>query len=421
MGSFRRTSFGLKQVVRPRIERAFASLLVDHMRAHDCLLELDGLSVRLPRSFGLCHGVERAIQLAFETRQRFPGARLFLTDEIVHNPTVNQTLRDMGYVYLGGRYAGDVTLPELGPDDVVVLPAFGVETPLLEALRGRGVQMVDAVCGEVMVVWKRVREYARDGRTTVIHGAPRHQETRATVSRAQQADPFLPGASDVHGAWLVVRDLDDAHHLARYVRGEIAAPEFEARFAGCTSPGFDPARDLERIGIANQTTMLARETLGVQALLQEAYVARHGAEGAAARVRLADTVCSATQDRQDALADLMVDPPDLLLVIGGYNSANTGHLLALAHAQQIAAFHVEGVECLESAARLLHWDAGAGASRIAADWLPPRRPLAVGIAAGASTPDARIGELVIRLATLAGCPEEALRALTEPRAAAALH
>ena len=421
MGSFRRTSFGLKQVVRPQIERAFASQLVDHIRAHDFALELGPLIVRLPHSFGLCHGVERAIQLAFETRQRYPGARLFLTDEIVHNPAVNQRLREMGYRYLGGRYADGYTVQDLGPDDVVLLPAFGVETPLLEALRRRGVQMVDAVCGEVMLVWKRVREYAREGCTTLIHGAPRHQETRATVSRVQQPDPFLPQAIESRGAWLVLRDLDDARQVARFVRCELDAAAFAAHFAGCMSPGFDATRDLERIGIANQTTMLARETLELQALLQEAYVARYGAAGAAARLRLADTVCSATQDRQDALRELIGEPLDLLLVIGGYNSANTGHLLALAHGQGLAAYHVEGAQCLESAALLRHWDGAAGRLVVQMHWWPDKRPLRVGIAAGASTPDARIGELVLRVAELAGCSEDALHALAVPHEAAVLH
>lgn len=421
MGSFRRTSFGLKQVVRPQIERAFASLLVDHIQAHDFVLELGPLTVRLPHSFGLCHGVERAIQLAFETRQRFPGARLFLTDEIVHNPAVNQRLRQMGYRYLGGRYADGCTVNDLGPADVVLLPAFGVETTLLEALRQRGVQMVDAVCGEVMLVWKRVREYAREGCTTVIHGAPRHQETRATVSRAQHDDPFLPQAIDHQGAWLVVRDLDDARWLARFVRGELDAAALEAHFAGCLSPGFSAARDLERIGIANQTTMLARETLAVQAVLHEAYIERYGVAGAASRVRLADTVCSATQDRQDALCELATEPLDLLLVIGGYNSANTGHLLALAHEQGLAAYHVEGAECLESTRLLRHWDAAAGRLVEQRQWWPDRRPLRVGIAAGASTPDARIGELVLRVATLAGCADDVLHTIATPRVDAAFH
>lgn len=421
MGSFRRTSFGLKQVVRPQIERAFASLLIDHIQAHDFALELGPLTVRLPHSFGLCHGVERAIQLAFETRQRFPGARLFLTDEIVHNPAVNQRLRQMGYRYLGGRYADGCTVQDLGPADVVLLPAFGVETTLLEALRQRGVQMVDAVCGEVMLVWKRVREYAREGCTTVIHGAPRHQETRATVSRAQHDDPFLPQAIDHQGAWLVVRDLDDARWLARFVRGELDAAALEAHFAGCLSPGFSAARDLERIGIANQTTMLARETLAVQAVLHEAYIERYGVAGAASRVRLADTVCSATQDRQDALCELATEPLDLLLVIGGYNSANTGHLLALAHEQGLAAYHVEGAECLESTRLLRHWDAAAGRLVEQRQWWPDRRPLRVGIASGASTPDARIGELVLRVATLAGCADDVLHTIATPRVDAAFH
>ncbi len=408
MGSFRRTSFGLKATVRPEIDKVFASRLVDHVRAHDFRLDLGALQLRLPRSFGLCHGVERAIQLAHETRVRFPDARLFLTDELVHNPAVNRRLQALGYRYLGGRYADGTTIGDLGPDDVVVLPAFGVETTLLERLRARGVQLVDTTCGEVMTVWKRVREYARDGCTTVIHGAPGHQETRATLSRADHEDPFLPQPLGARGAWIVVRDLGDAKALARFVVGRDSADTLCARFYGCLSPGFDPVFDLQRIGIANQTTMLARETLQVQDILRLAYVARYGELEAAARVRLADTVCSATQDRQDALHELLDEPLDLLLVIGGYNSANTTHLAEVARARGLPAFHVEGAECLRERRTLHGWNAEARRELPTPGWWPARVPPRIGVAAGASTPDARIGQVLLRLAELAGAALPAL-------------
>lgn len=411
MGSFRRTSFGLKQAVRLDIEQVFASRLVDHIRANEFALRLGRIEVRLPRSFGLCHGVERAIQLAHETRLRYPQSRLFLTDEMVHNPSVNGRLREMGYRYLGGRYADGIRIEDLGPDDVVVLPAFGVEISEVQRLRQRGVQIVDTTCGEVMNVWKRVREYARDGYATVIHGTPQHQETRATVSRAVQDDPYFPHVLDAPGAWLVVRHVQDAELVARHVRGELGAAELNAHFAGASSPGFDAAVHLQRIGIANQTTMLARQTLEVQELLRRAFVSRYGAAEAAGRLRLADTVCSATQDRQDALRELLDEPLDLLLVIGGYNSANTGHLLELARAQGIAAFHIDGVRCLGDEQQLLHWDSAAQAEMPATGWWPRQEGAVVGIAAGASTPDTRIGEVVLRLAEFAGCPPQRMQEL----------
>lgn len=402
MGSFRRTSFGLKQAVRPEIEKVFASRLVDHIRAHDFRLVLDAVELRLPRSFGLCHGVERAIQLAHETRLRFPEARLFLTDEIVHNPAVNRRLLAIGYRYLGGRYADGTTIGDLGPGDVVVLPAFGVETQLVAQLSARGVELVDTTCGEVMTVWKRVREYARDGRTTVIHGAPGHQETRATLSRADHEDPFLAQPLGARGAWIVVRDADDARALARFVACEGNADALRERFDGAVSPGFDPQRDLQRIGIANQTTMLARETLQVQAILRDAYVARFGEAQAAQRVRLADTVCSATQDRQDALHALLDAPLDLLLVVGGYNSANTTHLAEVARQRGLRAFHIEDAQCLHDRRTLDGWNAQSRRELVSADWWPARVPARIGVAAGASTPDARIGEVLVRLVELAG-------------------
>lgn len=402
MGSFRRTSFGLKLAVRPEIEKVFASRLVDHMRECDYGLDLGAVQIRLPHSFGLCHGVERAIQLAYETRMRWPQARLFLTDEIVHNPSVNGRLQAIGYRYLGGRYADGTTLEQLGPDDVVVLPAFGVETDLLERLRERGVQLVDTTCGEVMTVWKRVREYARDGYTTVIHGAPGHQETRATVSRANHDDPFLSQPLPAYGAWIVLRGVDDAEFLANFIAGHVAADDLCTRFVGALSLGFDPVRDLQRVGMANQTTMLARETLQMQQMLWRAFAGRYGEAEAAARVRLADTVCSATQDRQDALSDLLNEPLDLLLVVGGYNSANTTHLVELARAQNMPAFHIEGVQCLASLQTLRQWEPTMQREVSTTDWWPARIPARIGLAAGASTPDVRIGEVVLRIAELAG-------------------
>ncbi|HTN49749.1 MAG TPA: 4-hydroxy-3-methylbut-2-enyl diphosphate reductase [Burkholderiaceae bacterium] len=401
MGSFRRTSFGLKLAVRPEIEKVFASRLVEHIRENDFGVDLGTLQLRLPRSFGLCHGVERAIQLAHETRLQWPQARLFLTDEIVHNPSVNRRLQSIGYRYLGGRYADGTTIEQLCPDDVVVLPAFGIETTLLERLRDRGVQLIDTTCGEVMTVWKRVRAYARDGYTTVIHGAPSHQETRATVSRVDHDDPFLSEPLHAGGAWIVLRDVADARLIARFVVGRAEAGELRARFDGALSPGFDAARDLQRIGIANQTTMLARETLQLQEILWSAFVERYGQLEASARVRRADTVCSATQDRQDALRDLLGESLDLLLVVGGYNSANTSHLVELARAQGVPAFHLEGAHCIVSRDMLRQWNPEAQRELSASDWWPERVPCRIGLAAGASTPDVRIGEIVLRIAELA--------------------
>lgn len=418
MGSFRRISFGLKQAVRPEIEKVFASRLVDHVREHDFRLDLGALQLRLPRRFGLCHGVERAIQLAHETRLHYPDARLFLTDEIVHNPAVNRRLQQLGYRYLGGRYADGATIDALGPDDVVVLPAFGAETPLIDRLRERGVQFVDTTCGEVMTVWKRVREYARDGFTTVIHGAPQHQETRATLSRADHEDPFLPQRLDARGAWIVVRDIGDARALARFIAGRDSAETLRERFDGCLSPGFDPASDLRRVGIANQTTMLAGETLKVQEIVRLAFVERYGEQGAATRLRLADTVCSATQDRQDALLALIDEPLDLLLVVGGYNSANTTHLAELARAHGVAAFHIEAAQCLHDRRTLHSWDAAARREMPVPGWWPAHAPVCIGVAAGASTPDARIGEVLLRLAQLADVAVPTLDA--EPAGVAAM-
>lgn len=429
MTQFRRTSFGLKHRVQPDIDQAFASRLVDHLRQADGALDLGLLSLRMPRSFGLCHGVERAIRLAHETRLRYPDARLYLTDEMVHNPSVNARLAALGYRFLFGRLADGTRLADLGPADVVVLPAFGVPPTLLTALRDTGAQLVDTTCGEVMSVWKRVREYAREGFTTLIHGAPGHAETLATVGRATHDDPFFDHHLPAPAPWLVLRDRADAERVAAVVRGTLSPQVLDVEIAatpGRASAGFRSRTDLQRVGIANQTTMLASETLALQALLHRAYVDRHGPLEAEARLRRADTVCSATQDRQDALADLLAQPLDLLLVIGGYNSANTGHLLDMAQARGVRAFHIESAGALVGPQAIRHWHAAAAAEQVAADWWPagPRRT--VGVAAGASTPDARIGEVLLRLGELAGLGPSALQALCDaqppdaaPRQAAA--
>jgi len=228
----------------------------------------------------------------------------------------------------------------------------------------------------------------------------------------------LPQPLPAYGAWIVVRDIDDAQFIADFVAGHVAADELCARFDGALSPGFDPARDLQRVGMANQTTMLARETLQLQQILWRAFVARYGEREAAARVRLADTVCSATQDRQDALVELLNESLDLLLVVGGYNSANTTHLVELARMQGVATFHIEGVQCMASRQTLHQWEPAAQRELPASGWWPARTPARIGLAAGASTPDVRIGEVVLRIAELAGVkvPFESDSCATPPRA-----
>jgi 4-hydroxy-3-methylbut-2-enyl diphosphate reductase len=405
-----RKGLGLRAEVRDQVHSEFHSGLVARFREAGFTLRFGVTTFRLAREFGFCYGVERAVDYAYETLMRFPGRRIVLTGEIIHNPGVNQRLRDLGLKFLGDAEVPDVAA--LAPDDVVLLPAFGVSAPQFDALRKTGAVVVDTTCGSVLNVWKNVERYARDGFTSLVHGKVSHEETRATVSRV------LLGTN---GRYLVVFDLAEARLVADYIRASRGAggepvrqaqggadrAAFLARFAAAASPGFDPDRDLERIGVANQTTMLSSESLAIARLVGEAMVERYGAEEGRARFRAFDTICSATQDRQDALANLIAETPDLLIVIGGYNSSNTGHLVEMAQGR-VPAFHIEGPRCLLDAERIRHRPVGHGVPAQVAEvestgWLPPG-PLTIGLTAGASTPDVVIGAVVERILALRGTP-----------------
>jgi 4-hydroxy-3-methylbut-2-en-1-yl diphosphate reductase len=382
--------FGLKQVIGGQVVRDYASPLVDRMRAEGFRLEAGELTFHLAQEFGFCYGVDRAIDYAYETREKFPDKNVFITGEIIHNPRVNGRLVAMGIRFLDGD---DAAMDALGADDVVILPAFGVPVATMTRLRRAGSIVVDTTCGSVLNVWKNVERYAKDGFTSLVHGTWSHEETRATASRAL----LHPG-----GQYLVVRDMPEAEIVAAYIERGGDAAAFRARFARATSEGFDPDRHLERLGCANQTTMLSRESLAIAERIRQALVARHGEVDAAARFRAFDTICSATQERQDALEALLAAHRlDLLLVIGGYNSSNTTHLLEIGLAHRVPTFHIQDVACVEGMERLRHQPLHTKHEAAASGWLPAGR-LTVGVTAGASTPNAEIEHVVRRVASLRG-------------------
>ncbi len=390
MGDPRYTNkgFGLKQAIGGQVVRDYASPLVDRMRAEGFALTAGDVTFRLPREFGFCYGVDRAIEYAYETREKFPGKRLFITGEIIHNPRVNGRLVAMGIGFLDGPGGG---YDALVPDDVVLLPAFGVTPATMDRLRSIGCLVVDTTCGSVLNVWKNVERYAKDGFTSLIHGKWDHEETRATSSRAL----LHPG-----GQYLVVRDMGEAEAVAGFIEHGGDPEGLRARFGPAASPAFDPAVHLERIGCANQTTMLASESLAIAEALRQAFVRRHGADEAARRFRTFDTICSATQERQDALHSLLREHRvDLLLVIGGYNSSNTTHLLEIGLERGVPTFHAQDADRLVSDALLRHQPLHAAAESEAGSWLP-RVALTIGIAAGASTPNGEIERVIRRVLAL---------------------
>ena len=388
-----RKGFGLKGEVEGTLAADYDGSLVDLLRERDHALTIGGVTVRLAREFGFCYGVERAVEYAYQTRRKFPDRRILLVGEIIHNPHVNRRLGDMGIEILAPGHDADgkpvFDYSGVAPADVVILPAFGVTVRDFETLRSLGCVVVDTTCGSVLNVWKRVESYARDGYTALIHGKHYHEETRATASQVER----YPG-----GQYLVVRDMSEARLVCDYIEGVGTRADFMVRFGRAVSPGFDPDVHLRRIGVANQTTMLARESLAIGEEVGRAVARRYGEDYRAANFRTFDTICSATQDRQDAVVELLGEPLDAMVVIGGYNSSNTISLAALC-AERVATYHIEDATSIEpDTQRILFRPAGVQHSEaVATDWMPDQPVVRIGLTAGASTPNNKIGETVVRI------------------------
>lgn len=387
-----RKGFGLKAEIEGQLAADYHSAVVDLLRAHDYRLAVGPLTFRLAREFGFCYGVDRAVDYAYETRKKFPDRRICLVGEIIHNPHVNRKLRDMGVEILLHDPDREFDFSGIQPTDVVIMPAFGVTVRDFERLRAIGCLLVDTTCGSVLNVWKRVESYARDGYTAVIHGKHWHEETKATASQVTKH----PG-----GRYLVVFDMAEARLVLDYIEHGGDAAALAERFARATSPGFDFTRDLERVGIANQTTMLSGESLAIAAEFGKTMARRYGPEALAARFRSFDTICSATQERQDAVEQLLAEPLDVMLVIGGYNSSNTYHLAELCRTKGVRTWHIEDASGIDPAAGTIrHRPAGRNQEATEAGWLGAAR--LIGITAGASTPNNKIGETIARVCETAG-------------------
>lgn len=380
------------ELVSAEVARHYHSSIVEKLRDRGGKLTVGTTTVHLAKEFGFCYGVERAIDLAYASRRVFPEHRIFLIGEIIHNPDVNRQLREMNIVSLPWQELG-AAYDELTEDDVVIVPAFGAPTTFMDKLAERGCHVVDTTCGDVMKVWRRVRSYARDGITSVIHGKLNHEETRATASRA------LGEHGDGH--FLVVLTLADVAVVCDYLTGRSTdRAAFLARFGGSVSPGFDPDLHLGKIGVANQTTMLKSETEEIQRRLRAAIQERDGSD---ANLAVFDTICGATQERQDALFELLADPPDVLLVVGGYNSSNTAHLVEIG-AEQVPTFFIRDAARLKSLEEIVHYDLhqGAEVTTSYSQLLLGNEAVRVGITAGASCPNNLIEETIFRVFGLRG-------------------
>jgi 4-hydroxy-3-methylbut-2-en-1-yl diphosphate reductase len=385
-----RKGLDMKEAVAGELSEAYDSGLVDKVRAEDHRHVSGRLTIHLAREFGFCYGVDRAVDYAYQARRRFPGRNVFLTGEIIHNPHVNDRLRAEGIRFLSDP---DERSEGLGPEDVVILPAFGVTVGDMAQLSSQGCTLVDTTCGSVLNVWKNVIRYAREGFTSVIHGKVKHEETRATASQALK----FP-----NGRYLVVLDREEAAIVCEYIRHGGDREAFLRRFSAAASPGFDPDRDLERVGCANQTTMLMTESLEIGEMVGAAMRDRYGEATLREHFRAFDTICSATQERQDAVIALLQEHPlDLMIVVGGYNSSNTCNLARIC-AERVVTFHIAEPDCLVSGAEIRHRPVGAPSTTLGTEiatrgWLPASGALRVGLTAGASTPNNIVGEVIRRL------------------------
>lgn len=415
-----RRGFGLSKQIEPLVKAEYHSAIVDRIRAagnRESFGDGDArITVRLANAFGFCYGVDRAVDYAYQTRAQFPDRRVFLVGEIIHNPHVNRRLQEMGIEFLypraEGPAAGTFDFSGIGAEDVVIIPAFGVTLRDFQRLRELGCVLVDTTCGSVLNVWKRVEQYARDGFTALIHGKYYHEETKATASQTEK----YPG-----GRYLVVRDMDEVRLVMDYIErkpGALSREAFLEHFREKASPGFDPDVHLERIGVANQTTMLAGESLAIAAAVGRSLERRYGGEPGyepGRHFRSFDTICSATQERQDAVKEMMSGPegpPDIMVVIGGYNSSNTNHLAVMCAAHTVT-YHIADATCIDAERRSIRFKPNGSpfdAPEVeAVDWLPAG-PLSVGLTAGASTPNNKIGEAIELLLRTRGLeiPEESL-------------
>jgi 4-hydroxy-3-methylbut-2-enyl diphosphate reductase len=394
-----RKGFGLKSEIQSELASDYTGQLVDMLKAREYTLTAGDLTIRLAKEFGFCYGVERAVDYAYQARKKFPDRTIYLAGEIIHNPHVNSKLQAMGITFLMPE-DGRIDFSGVKEEDVVILPAFGVTIRDFEILRQIGCVMVDTTCGSVLNVWKRVESYARDGFTSLIHGKYYHEETRATASQAEKYEG---------GHYFIVRNIDEASLVCDFIEGRLSAGALMERFAHAASPQFDPARDLKRIGVANQTTMLARESLAIGDLIGRSMARAHGEEYARENFRTFDTICSATQERQDAVVELLREPLDVMVVIGGYNSSNTISLAALC-SETVRTFHVEDADDIDPATGVIrHRPLGSKEDIESSDWLPATGPLRIGITAGASTPNNKIGEAVGRLFASRGIDPKTIR------------
>lgn len=361
-------------------------------------LDIGNVRFKIARHFGFCFGVENAIEIAFRALSENPHKRIFLLSEMIHNPSVNRDLQERGVRFLQDT-SGKQLIPfeTLTPEDIVIVPAFGTTVELMEKLRALGINphTYDATCPFVEKVWNRASQLGSQGFTIVIHGKHYHEETRATFSHARQSAPSV-----------VIRDMKEAENLALFIRGEKSPEIFFQEFEGKYSVGFEPARDLVRIGVVNQTTMLAGETQKIADYIKDQMIVRYGAKNVSHHFAdTRDTLCYATAENQNAIQRLVQTGGDLAIVVGGYNSSNTSHLAKIC-SRSLPTYYIQDAQEILSLHEIRHMELENMAITCTSGWWPSlARPVELLLSAGASSPDSLVDEVVIRVAELCGVRE----------------
>ncbi|MEG4114876.1 MULTISPECIES: 4-hydroxy-3-methylbut-2-enyl diphosphate reductase [unclassified Microcoleus] len=381
--NYHRKGFGHEAEVAGVMQTAYQSSLIQQIRDNNYRLERGAVTIRLAEAFGFCWGVERAVAIAYETRQHFPTERIWITNEIIHNPSVNQHLRDMEVGFIAVE-KGQKNFSVVDSGDVVILPAFGASVQEMQLLNDKGCKIVDTTCPWVSKVWNTVEKHKKRNYTSIIHGQYKHEETVATSSFADK--------------YLIVLNLQEAEYVSNYILHGGDRDEFLAKFSKAYSAGFDPDADLESVGIANQTTMLKTETENIGKLFEKTMMRKFGPENLNEHFQSFNTICDATQERQDAMLSLVEEKLDLMLVIGGFNSSNTTHLQEIAIDKNIPSYHIDCAERILPGNRIEHKPLGADLV-VAEGWLPEGK-IVVGVTSGASTPDKVVEDAIDRILTM---------------------
>ena len=377
---YHRRGFGHEEEINELLQSEYQSNLIQEIRDNNYRLKKGNVTIRLAEAFGFCWGVERAVAIAYETRQHFPKERIWITNEIIHNPSVNQHLCDMKVGFIPVEN-GEKDFSVVDEGDVVILPAFGASVTEMQLLNDLGCTIVDTTCPWVSKVWNSVEKHKKKSYTSIIHGKYHHEETVATSSFAD--------------TYLVVLNLEEAQYVANYILYGGDKEAFLERFDQASSPGFDPDVDLDKIGIANQTTMLKSETEQIGKLFERTMLEKYGPTEFNEHFMSFNTICDATQERQDAMLDLVKEDLSLLVVIGGFNSSNTTHLQEIGIEYGIPSYHIDGGSRIFEGNKIEHKPLGKDLE-IMENWLPEGE-ITVGITSGASTPDQAVEDVIEKI------------------------